>query len=278
MLGADNSRTRCVTSTEGAAILKTAVRGPDQLDRLQAGRGTSPPARMRQGVGVSSAGSVPPSGSSSGKKPKESRRWLKPRVPKEQLYRLSPRRPKPKRLGRLERWDRIRRVIRTWWIWLAVAIVAHLTGHWIWTLIAGAWSFFFYHTTPESHPAVYALETDLNVESAEFPITMAGMTGMPLGARQSGRSVQQRRRIFPGDAGGGGIGRALGHHGAVHFLGRARGAAFRRGLRRKGPQRNSGKAAAGRRGLFDAGRTGPQDSGGGRMPARLVPADPLVHA
>jgi cardiolipin synthase len=129
---------------------------------------------------VSSAGSFPPSGSSPGKTPKESRRWLKPRVPKEHLYRLSPRRPKPHRLGRLERWDRIRRVIRTWWIWLAVAVAAHLAGHWILTVIAGAWAFFFYQTTPESHPAVYALETDLDVESPEFPITMAGMTGMPL--------------------------------------------------------------------------------------------------
>jgi cardiolipin synthase len=101
-------------------------------------------------------------------------------VPKEQLYRLSPRRPKPKRLGRLERWDRVRRLIRTWWIWLAVAIAAYLTGHWIVSLIAGVLSFIFYHTAPESHPAVYALETDLNVESTEFPLTMAGMTGMPL--------------------------------------------------------------------------------------------------
>ena len=171
--------------------------------------------------------------------PKESRRWLKPRVPKEQLYRLSPRRPKPKRLGHLERWDWIRRVIRTWWIWMAVAIAAHLAGHWIWTLITGAVAFFFYHTTPESHPAVYALETDLDVESPEFPVTMAGMTGMPLGARQSGCAVQQRRRIFPGDASSDRIGRTLRHHGAVHFLGWAGGAAFRRGLRRKSPQRNS---------------------------------------
>ena len=129
---------------------------------------------------MSSAGSISPSGSGSAKKPKESRRWLKPRVPKEQLYRLSPRRPKPKRLGRMERWDWIRRVIRTWWLWMAIAVAAHLLGHWIWTLIAGITSFFFYQTTPETHPAVYALETDLNVESPEFPITMAGMTGMPL--------------------------------------------------------------------------------------------------
>jgi cardiolipin synthase len=101
-------------------------------------------------------------------------------VPKEQLYRLSPSRPKPKRLGRLERWDWVRRAIRTWWIWLAAAIAAHLEGYWILAILAGAVSFIFYHTSPESHPAFYALETDLDVESPEFPITMAGMTGMPL--------------------------------------------------------------------------------------------------
>lgn len=80
----------------------------------------------------------------------------------------------------MERWDRIRRVIRAWWVWLAVAIAAHLAGNWILTFFAGIVSFIFYHTTPESHPAVYALETDIDVESREFPITMAGMTGMPL--------------------------------------------------------------------------------------------------
>ena len=129
---------------------------------------------------MSSAGSVSPSGSGSGRKPKESRRWLKPQVPKDQLYRLSPPRPRPKRLGRLELWDWIRRVIRTWWIWLAIAIAAHLFGNWALAIIAGIVSFFFYNTTPRSHPAVYALETDLDVESPQFPLTMTGMTGMPL--------------------------------------------------------------------------------------------------
>jgi len=129
---------------------------------------------------LSTAGSASPSGSGSGRKPKESRRWLKPRVPKDQLYRLSPPRPKPKRLGRLELWDWIRRVIRTWWIWMAIAIAAHLFGNWVLAVIAGIVSFFFYNTTPRSHPAVYALETDLDVESPQFPLTMTGMTGMPL--------------------------------------------------------------------------------------------------
>lgn len=101
-------------------------------------------------------------------------------MPKEHLYRLSPSRPKPKRLGQLERLDRLRRAIRTWWVWLAIAITAHFLDHGIIAAIAGALAFVFYHTSPESHPAVYALETDLDVASPEFPITMAGMTGMPL--------------------------------------------------------------------------------------------------
>jgi cardiolipin synthase len=63
---------------------------------------------------------------------------------------------------------------------MAIAIATYLTGHWIVTIITGVLSFFLYHTTPETHPAVYALQTDLDVESAEFPVTMAGMTGMPL--------------------------------------------------------------------------------------------------
>ena len=74
----------------------------------------------------------------------------------------------------------MRGAIRTWWIWLAIAIAAHLWGNWILAAIAGALAFVFYHTSPASHPAVYALETDLDVAAPEFPITMAGMTGMPL--------------------------------------------------------------------------------------------------
>ena len=123
-----------------------------------------------------SAGSAPPSG----RKPTDSRRWLKLRVPRKQLYRLAPPRPRLKRFGRLELAGRIRRVIRCWWLWLAVAIAAHLYGWWITALLTGAISFIFYHTSPRSHPAVYALETDLDVESDAYPATIKGMTGMPL--------------------------------------------------------------------------------------------------
>ena len=146
---------------------------------------------------MSTTGSSPTPSGPVGGKPRESRRWLKRRVPKEHLYRLSPKRPKPKRLGRLERWDRVRRAIRTWWIWLAVAVAAHLTGHWILMVLAGALAFVFYHTSPESHPAFYALETDLDVASPEFPITMAGMTGMPLVPGNSVALFNDGDEFFP---------------------------------------------------------------------------------
>ena len=112
--------------------------------------------------------------------PKESRRWLQPRVPKEQLYRLAPSRPKPKRLSIQDFWDRARGVIRAWWLWLGLAFLFWIVGHWWSALIATAVSFVFYHTSPSFHPAVYALEPDFDTASAEFRITMAGVTGMPL--------------------------------------------------------------------------------------------------
>jgi cardiolipin synthase len=112
--------------------------------------------------------------------PKESRRWLKRRVPKERLYRLAPPRPQPKRLGTLLPSDYARTLIRAWWLWLALAILGAATGWWILAVPAGALSFVFYHTAPRSHPGVYAIEPDFDTNSDEFRTTMVGMTGTPL--------------------------------------------------------------------------------------------------
>jgi cardiolipin synthase len=114
------------------------------------------------------------------RKPKESRRWLKPRVPKEQLYRLAPAKPKPARLGAVTLGDRTRRVIRAWWAWLGAALLLEALGSNIIGLVAGAISFVLYHTSAESHPAVYPLDPDFDTDSDEFRATMAGATGMPL--------------------------------------------------------------------------------------------------
>lgn len=111
--------------------------------------------------------------------PSTSRRWLKPRVPQDQLFRLAPPGPERKLLGRLERVDRLRRLIRAWWLWLGLAVVLLQTGYWYVAAVAAFFSFIFYHTAPVRHAAIYALEPALDTASLEFRKTLAGATGMP---------------------------------------------------------------------------------------------------
>jgi cardiolipin synthase len=127
-------------------------------------------------VPILDVGSVP----SGAGKPKESRRWLKPRVPNEQLYRLAPARRPRTRLGMLDFWERARGVLRAWWAWFIAAVLLEFFGCRITGLLAGALAFVLYHTSPDSHPAVYPLDPDFDTESSEFRTTMAGTTGMPL--------------------------------------------------------------------------------------------------
>ena len=112
-------------------------------------------------------------------KPTESRRWLQPQVSKEQIHRLEPH-SKPEALSAADYWERTRRAIRAWWIWLAAALLLYGAGVWYLAVIAGAIAFVFYHTTARSHPVLYALEPNVDADSPEFRNTMAGMTGMPL--------------------------------------------------------------------------------------------------
>jgi cardiolipin synthase len=119
------------------------------------------------------------SGSVSASKPTESRKWLKGRVPREQLYLLAPARPRPKRFGAVEFPERVRHVIRAWWAWLAAALALQFIGALPWALGAGIIAFFQYHTAARTHPAVYPLEADLDVCSTEFQNTIEGVTGMP---------------------------------------------------------------------------------------------------
>ena len=138
-------------------------------------------------------GSVP----STPAKPKESRRWLKPRVPKEQLFRLAPA-PRPrKRLGALTIPDRIRDIIRAWWAWFLVALLLEAVGWRVTGLVAGAMSFVLYHTSTDSHPAVYALEPDFDTTSAEFTSTMTGVTGMPLVAGNRAEIYNNGDEFYP---------------------------------------------------------------------------------
>jgi cardiolipin synthase len=100
-------------------------------------------------------------------------------VPRGQLYKLSPGRPRLKRLGSIELADRVRTVARAWWSWLTVAIVLQESGHWRGAVVAAGIAFVFYHTSADTHPAVFPLASDLSVDSADFRRTLEGVTGMP---------------------------------------------------------------------------------------------------
>ena len=123
---------------------------------------------------------MPPTGSGSRRdEPSTSRRWLKPRVPKKQLFRLAPARPKRKLLGRVERVDQLRSMLRAWWIWLALAVFLLQAGLWYVAILVGFFSLLLFHAAPAHHAAIYALEPVLDTASVEFRETMAGTTGMP---------------------------------------------------------------------------------------------------
>ncbi len=126
---------------------------------------------------------MPPSGPASGsrllRKPTEARRWLKRRVPREQLYRLAPAQPWPTPFGSRDLSDWFRLVVRSWTVWLLGALALWHAGLWPLALVAASLSFVFYHTTTVTHPVVYPLESNLDVDSPEFQITMEGVTGTP---------------------------------------------------------------------------------------------------
>jgi len=119
-------------------------------------------------------------GSASQRKPAESRRWLKPRVPKEQLYALAPRKPRPKRLGHLDGTSRVRGFLRSWRVWFVAAAGFYWHGNLVTGLILGVLAYILFHASARSHPAVYPLEALVDIESQSFHTTMAGVTGMPL--------------------------------------------------------------------------------------------------
>ena len=108
--------------------------------------------------------------------------------------------PRPKRFGTLEFTDRVRVLLRAWPAWLVLAVALHQAGFWFYALPAMAMSLLLYLAATPSHPAIYPLESTLDVDSAEFQNTMEGVTGMPFIAGQSPDDPQQRRRILPGDA------------------------------------------------------------------------------
>jgi len=82
-------------------------------------------------------------------------------------------------------------------MWLAIAIFLYWRGDWRLAAVAGAVSFVFYHTSSNSHPALYALEPNFDAQAPEFRNTVAGMTGMPLIAGNSIEIYNNGDEFYP---------------------------------------------------------------------------------
>jgi cardiolipin synthase len=129
---------------------------------------------------------------------KESRRWLKPRVPADQLGRLAPPRPKPRRLGKATgAWRRARTLLWSWWLWLLAAAGLLYRDQPIWAAVLTAIAVALYHAVPEFHRVIYALDTHLDPQSSEFRISMEGATGMPLLAGNAVRIYNDGDSFYP---------------------------------------------------------------------------------
>jgi cardiolipin synthase A/B len=64
-------------------------------------------------------------------------------------------------------------------VWLLGALALWQAGLWPFALAAAAVSFVLYHTTTVVYPVVYPLESNLDVDSPAFQVTMEGVTGTP---------------------------------------------------------------------------------------------------
>lgn len=128
---------------------------------------------------------------------KESRRWLKPRIPGRELGRLAPARPKPRRLGATGVWRRVRTLLWSWWLWLLTAAGLLYLDHGWWAGLLALIAVGMYHAVPEPHRAIYAMETDLDPRSDEFRLTMEGATGMPLLAGNTVRLYNDGDSFYP---------------------------------------------------------------------------------
>ena len=64
---------------------------------------------------------------------------------------------------------------------------------WWWAFGAGAMATISYLIAPVESPPRYGLDHEFGVDSPEFLSTIAGATGVPIHARQSHRSAEQRR-------------------------------------------------------------------------------------
>jgi cardiolipin synthase len=76
-------------------------------------------------------------------------------------------------------WTRARRLLWSWWPWLAACVFALEAREWWWAFGAGAMATISYLLAPVESPPRYGLDHEFPVESPEFLTTIAGAIGVP---------------------------------------------------------------------------------------------------
>lgn len=106
--------------------------------------------------------------------------WRRP-IRRSRRYRgfsVDPLRRQPKGLASF--WTRARRLLWSWWPWVAAGIFALELREWWWAFGAAMMALVSYLIAPVEAPPRYGLDHEFDVRSPQFLATIAGATGVPL--------------------------------------------------------------------------------------------------
>ncbi len=105
------------------------------------------------------------------------------------------RRQRPKGLPRL--WTRVRRLLWSWWLWAALAVLALLLDRSYTALALAVVAVVIYMAAPRERAPTYGLDHDFEIESEEFLNTVVGATGTPFLAGNSLEVYNNGDEFYP---------------------------------------------------------------------------------
>src|SRR5215213_3989165 len=105
------------------------------------------------------------------------------------------RRQRPKGLPRL--WTRVRRLLWSWWLWAALAVLALLVDRSYTALGLAVVAVLIYIAAPRERAPTYGLEHDFAIDSEEFLNTVVGATGTPFLAGNSLEVYNNGDEFYP---------------------------------------------------------------------------------
>jgi cardiolipin synthase len=94
-------------------------------------------------------------------------------------------------------WTKARRLLWSWWPWLAACVYALYAREWWWAFGAAAMATISYLLAPIESPPRYGLDHEFPIEAPEFLTTVAGATGVPFTHGNRLELLQNGDEFFP---------------------------------------------------------------------------------